>query len=264
MNTIIFAVLLVGGIGLLIGLILAIASMVFAVPKDEKAEAIEEILPGANCGACGYSGCSGYAKALASGEAKPGLCSPGGEDTVKAIAEILGVDAGSVEKKTALVHCIGSSDNTENKMEYQGMLSCAAAAMIHGGLNKCSYGCIGLGDCAAACPYDAIKICNGVARVDMDKCRACSMCVAACPKNLISIVPARNAAVVRCSNCDKGAQTRKDCKAGCIGCMKCVKVCEFAAVKVEKFHASIDPELCTSCGKCIAACPQGCISVISL
>ena len=264
MNEILFAVLLVGGIGLLIGIILSVASIVFAVPKDEKAEAIEAILPGANCGACGFSGCSGYAKALADGDAKPGLCSPGGEETVKAIAEVLGVKADSVEKKSALVHCMGSEDNTESKMEYQGLSSCAAAALMHGGTGKCSYGCIGLGDCASVCAYDAIKLCSGVAQVDFAKCRGCSMCVSACPKNLISLAPVKQMAVVRCSNCDKGAQTRKDCKAGCIGCMKCVKACEFGAVKVENFHAKVDPELCTACGKCVSACPQGCISLMDI
>ncbi len=260
MNELILPILIVAGIGLIAGLGLAIASIVMAVPKNEKAEKVLEVLPGANCGACGYSGCSGYAEALAKGEAAPGLCFPGGAAVSAAIAEVLGVEAGKVEYKTALVHCMGTYDNTSDKMEYQGLSSCAAAAQLFGGIGSCSYGCMGLGDCAAACDYGAITVCNGVASINPEKCRGCSKCVAACPKKLISFVPLKPQAVVRCSNCDKGAATRKVCKTGCIGCMKCVKACEFGAVEVKNFLARVDPERCTGCGKCVESCPQGCIT----
>ena len=259
MNEILLPVLIVAGIGLLCGLGLAIASIVMAVPKDEKAEAIEEILPGANCGACGYSGCAGYAKALSSGEAPVGLCSPGGAAVAAATAELLGVAAGEVEYKTALVHCMGSHDNTTDRMKYQGIGSCAAAVQLYGGISSCSFGCMGLGDCAAVCEYDAIKVCNGVASIDPTRCKGCSKCVQACPKHLISFVPLKPQAVVRCSNCDKGGVTRKLCKVGCIGCMKCVKACESGAVTVNQFKASVDPAKCTACGKCVEVCPQDCI-----
>lgn len=259
MNPILFAVLVVAGIGLIVGIVLAVASAVMAVPKDEKAEAILEALPGANCGACGFSGCSGYAKALADGSAKPGLCSPGGEETAKAVAAILGTKAEKSIKRTAVVHCSGSLQHTENKMEYQGISSCAAAVQLGGGPGKCAYGCIGLGDCKAACEYDAITVCNGLAAVNPDKCKACTMCVSACPKKLISILPVKKQAQVLCSSCDKGAQTKAACSTGCIGCMRCVKACEFGAIKVEKFHAVVDPSLCTGCMKCVESCKQGCI-----
>lgn len=261
MNEILLAVIIVTAIGLIAGIGLAVASIVMAVPKDEKAEAVEAVLPGANCGACGFSGCAGYAQALAKGEAKAGLCSPGGAEAAAAVAEILGTGAVTVERKTALVHCMGTYDNTTDKMEYQGQKSCAAAAQLFGGVGSCPYGCMGLGDCAAVCEYHAITVCNGVASIDPEKCRGCSKCVTACPKHLISFVPLKAQAVVRCSNCDKGADTRKVCKTGCIGCMKCVKSCEAGAVKVENFHASVDPSLCTGCGKCAEVCPQHCISV---
>ena len=166
MNSILLAVGIVAGIGLLIGLILSIASIIMAVPKDEKAEAILEALPGANCGACGFSGCSGYADALAKGKAEPGLCAPGGLNCTKAISEILGVETGNVEPKVAVVKCMGSLDHTTYKAEYSGIMSCAAAMKIGGGLTACSYGCMGLGDCEAACPYDAIHVNNGAAYVD--------------------------------------------------------------------------------------------------
>lgn len=255
-NLILIAVLIVAGIGLIIGLILAIASAVMAVPTDEKVEALTEALPGANCGACGYSGCSGYAKALADGTAKNGACAPGGNDTAKIIAQILGEEAKAVAPKVAVVHCVGILDNTQDKVNYQGVSSCAAA-MLTGDKGECSYGCLGLGDCEAACPYGAVSVCNGVAKVDVTLCKACAMCVAACPKGLISIVPLKPQAILRCSNCDKGAVAKKACKAACIGCKKCEKVCEAGAVTVVNFKACVDPEKCTGCMACVEVCPLG-------
>ncbi len=261
---ILIPVLIVAGIGLLAGIILAIASVVMAVPKDEKAEALLEVLPGANCGACGFSGCSGYAAALSKGEAKVGLCSPGGEACAKACAELLGVGDVAVEKKTALVHCMGSYDMTSDKMQYDGIESCSASTFLAGGITSCRFGCMGMGDCAAACAYGAISVCNGVASIDPKKCRGCSQCVAACPKGLISFVPLKKQAVVRCSNCDKGPQTMKVCKIGCIGCMKCVKSCDYEAVKVENFCAKVDPAKCVGCGKCVEACPRHVITLLEV
>ena len=260
MSSIFIAVGIVAGIGLLIGLILSFASIIMAVPKDEKAEKILEALPGANCGACGYSGCSGYANALAKGEAEVGLCAPGGLSCTKAVSEILGVQTGAVEPKVAVVKCMGSLDHTSYKAEYSGIMSCAAALKIGGGLTACSYGCMGLGDCEAACPYDAIHVKNGVAYVNADKCRACSLCVKACPRRIIEIVPKKDMALNRCSNHDKGGVTRKLCDIGCIGCKKCEKACEAGAVKVVDVNAIVDPALCTNGGKCVEACPQHCIT----
>lgn len=261
MNELLLPILIVAGIGLIAGLGLAIASIVMAVPKDEKAEAVLEVLPGANCGACGYSGCSGYAAALAHGEAENGLCSPGSQAVMEEVAALLGQKAGKAEYKTALVHCMGSYDNTTDRMQYQGLSSCAAAAQLFGGTGSCSYGCMGLGDCAAACEYHAIKVCNGVASIDPSRCKGCSKCVAACPKNLIAFVPLKTQAVVRCSNCDKGGEARRACALACIGCMRCVKECEFGAVEVKNFCAKVDPQKCTGCGKCLEVCKPGCITL---
>ena len=164
----------------------------------------------------------------------------------------------------AVVRCSGSADYTSDKMEYAGIQSCSAAVLLAGGPASCQYGCMGLGDCVNACQYGAIEICNGVAHIDPARCKGCSMCVAACPKHLITLVPYRPLAVVRCSSCDKGAQTNKVCKIGCIGCMKCEKICESDAIHVKDFHAVVDPEKCTGCGKCAEVCPRHVIDLLNV
>lgn len=257
-------ILLVGIIGLLAGIILAVASIVMAVPKDETAEALEEILPGANCGACGFSGCSGYAAAMSKGEAKPGLCSPGGKETAEKCAALLGAGDVQVEYKTALVRCMGSYDNTGDKMLYDGIESCSAASFLLGGITSCRYGCMGMGDCVRACEYGAVSVCNGVAKIDPCKCKGCSKCVEACPKGMIKFVPLKKQAVVRCSNCDKGKDTMQVCKIGCIGCKKCEKTCEFGAVTVQNNLAYVDSQKCTGCGRCVEACPRNVITLLDV
>ena len=260
------AVIIVAVIGLVLGLGLAVASIVFAVPKDEKAEAVRECLPGANCGACGFSGCDGYAAALAKGETdNTALCAPGGNAVSKDIAAILGLQAGEVMPEAAVVLCMGHNGNAKLKYEYQGVDSCRMASQLYNGPKECVYGCLGLGDCVAACPYNAIHICNGVARINPVECRACKMCVNTCPKGLIEMMPLhRITAAVLCKNHDKGAVTRKECTAGCIGCMKCVKACEYDAVKVEYFVAHVDYQKCIGCGECHKVCPVGVIDLVDM
>lgn len=265
MNAIVIAVATVAGIGILAGLLLAILSKVMAVPVDEKAQAIEEILPGANCGSCGFSGCSGYAAALSSGKTtETGLCNPGGSEVSAKIAEIMGLAAGEVVPMTAVVLCNGTTEAADRKMIYEGVESCKMAAQLFGGEKSCIYGCLGLGDCVQRCPYDAIKLCGGVAVVDYELCRACGMCVATCPKKLIELIPKNKvSAAVLCKNHDKGVMTMKECKVGCIGCMKCVKACESAAVTVTANVAHVDPALCTACGKCAEGCPKHVIEMLT-
>lgn len=264
MNPILLAVIIVAILGMVLGLLLAIASIVMAVPVDEKAVAIEEVLAGANCGACGYSGCAGYAAALAAGECEDTtLCSPGGSGCAKAVAEILGVSAGDSAPMTAVVLCHGTKANAQDVMEYYGDLSCKTASQLFGGGKACSYGCLGLGDCEEACPFDAIHVGeSGLAEVDTEKCRACKICINTCPKGVIDLVPLyHQQAVVYCQNRDKGGETRKACKVGCIGCMKCQKTCPHDAIKVENFKATVNYEKCVGCGECIKGCPAHCLEL---
>lgn len=260
MNAILIAVLTAAVLALIAGLILAVASVVFAVPRDETVEQLKEVLPGANCGACGFSGCEGYAAAMAHEGAAVGLCSPGGEEVAAATGAILGV-SGSVVKKAAIVHCGGCDGLTDQTMTYRGMASCAAAAKFYGGGKSCTYGCLGFGDCASVCDRGAITVENGIAKVDAALCVGCGDCAAACPKSLITIVTNTRAAAVKCRNRDKGGVARKACKAACIGCMKCQKTCEAGAITVTDFLAAVDPDKCTACGRCVEACPQGCIEI---
>ena len=266
MNEILIPVIIVAAIGLIAGLGLAIASVVFAVPVDEKAEKVRGCLPGANCGACGYTGCDGYADALAKGETEEcNLCIPGGNATAKEIADIMGLAAGEIVPSVAAVMCQGNCQNVEEKLEYSGVRSCKIATQLFGGPKNCVHGCIGFGDCVEVCPYDAIFICDGVARINPDKCRACKMCIKTCPRGLIDLFPLNTKkAAVLCKNHDKGAQTRKQCKAGCIGCMKCMKACPAEAVTVENFCAKVDYDKCTGCGKCNEVCPVGCIDLYTV
>ena len=260
MHEMILPIALVAGIGLLAAILLVVASKLMAVPVDEKAVQVRECLPGANCGACGFSGCDGYAAALSKGEAQNGLCTPGGKAAAEKIAALLGGEA-DVEEKYAVVRCIGSSDYTEDKMEYVGIKTCAAASLVAGGSSSCRFGCLGYGDCAAACPSNAIEVCNGVAHVKHALCTGCGICTGVCPRKIISVVPKKQQAVVVCSNCDRGPAVMKVCKVGCIGCGKCMKTCPQGAIKVENFCARVDPSLCTGCGACAEVCPRKCIKI---
>ncbi len=253
---ILIAVVIVAVIGLIAGVGLALASKYMAVPVDEKQEKIREALPGANCGACGYSGCDGYAAAVAAGEAEPNKCAPGGETALSAISEILGVTLTS-EPKVAFIACKGGHGNTLNKYNYEGLMSCTAASLIYGGPVSCSFGCVGFGDCVKECPFDAITLENGRPIICEDKCMACGKCVNVCPKSLISIIPKNHKVTVNCSNKQKGAPVVKNCKVSCVGCKLCEKACESAAIKVENNLAVVDYSLCTACGKCIEACKRG-------
>jgi electron transport complex protein RnfB len=250
------AILSLGGLGVLASFSLGVASKKFAVKVDPKVEAILEALPGANCGACGFPGCSGMAEAMAKGNADVTGCPVGGGEAVQLIAEILGVEAATREPVVARLLCKGGRREASEKFRYHGVSDCRAAALISGGSKSCGYGCLGFGTCERSCPFDAIVMSpDGLPIIDEDKCTSCGNCVAACPKNIIEILPINQKVTVLCSSHDKGAMVKKKCTVGCIGCSLCKKACPFDAIEMDRLLARILPEKCTMCGLCVAKCP---------
>ena len=256
MNTIIIAICSVTVIGAVCAIILSTASKVMAVTEDERVTQVQECLPGSNCGACGYPGCSGYAAALASGEndIKNNLCVPGGSAVAQKIAGILGGEAADIEAKIAVVHCRGDLSVQQKKMNYTGIQSCTAAKQIFGGEGACAFGCIGYGDCKIVCPSGAICIENGLARINTTLCTGCGLCVKSCPNKLISVENESLKNVVLCKNTEKAAAVRKKCSSGCIACGRCVRECPSQALALENNLAKIDYEKCTGCGHCTEIC----------
>lgn len=255
-NSIIIAAAVIGVVGIVVGIGLGLFGAKFKVEVDEKEAAIREELPGNNCGGCGYPGCDGLAKAISEGKAPVNACPVGGAPVGEKIAAIMGVEAGTAEKKVAFVKCKGTCDKTRVQYEYYGIEDCGKAMVVPGaGPKACSYGCMGFGSCVKACQFDAIHVVNGVAVVDKEKCVACGKCVAACPNHLIDLVPYSAQHLVQCNSHDKGKDVKAKCDVGCIGCTLCTKQCEFDAIHMDNNVAVIDYSKCTNCGKCAAKCP---------
>ena len=265
MSPVTTAVLVVVITGFIAALLLVIASHAFYVPVDERVKEVRSVLPGANCGGCGFAGCDDYAAAVVGDEnLSCGCCTVGGAECATKIAKILDRNAGGTEKKVAQVMCNGTCDASKKILEWQGMQSCAGAKTFFNGNSACAHGCIGLGDCVNACEFDSIGIVNGVAKVNRDTCVACGKCANTCPQSIIKMVPFKSQVHVLCSNTDKGAATRKECSNGCIGCGKCVKACKFDAIHVENNVASIDYDKCKGCGMCMKECPTGAINSFNI
>lgn len=258
--TIVTAVILVTVLGLLGAGVLVVAAHFMHVEEDERIGLVREALPGANCGACGYAGCDDYAKAIVEG-APTNKCVPGGAGCAAAVSAVMGVEAGAVVKRKAIVACQGSYDHTEDKYRYEGIESCSACNALYTGRATCEYGCLGYGDCVRACMFDAIHVSNGLARVNPEKCTGCGACEQACPKRIILVREESEKPVVLCANHERGALTRKACNAGCIGCMKCEKICPEGAIKVRNNVARVDYDKCTGCRKCMNECPVHAITI---
>lgn len=261
MMTYLIPALIVGLCGVLAGVLLTVVSKIFYVKVDERIEKINEALPQANCGACGFAGCGDYAAAVVNSGVQTNLCKPGGAACAAKIAEILGTSAAEVIPTAAVVHCMGDCSATSEAFVFDGVKSCKAAKRFYGGNGICKYGCMGFGDCAQVCDNDAIVIRNGLARIIESKCSSCGKCVKECPNSLISIRTVAKKADVLCSSKDNGKVTKQSCKNGCIGCKLCEKKCPEGAVKVMDFRAVIDYDLCTGCGECSEACPVKAINV---
>ncbi len=244
--------------GILLGVALVLVSKFMAVKVDEKQEKIRACLPGANCGSCGYSGCDGYAAAIANGEASPDKCSPGGKATAKALSEILGVSVESVPK-VAFAGCGRTCDTTKKAFDYSGLLSCQAASLVNKGEYACEFACVGFGDCVKACTFSAIELINGKPVICEDLCIGCGNCAAACPKGIIKVLPKSATVKVGCSNKLKGPKVVKDCTVSCIACGMCTRACESGAISIVDNLAVIDYDKCIGCGKCKEACKRNVI-----
>lgn len=253
---IITAVIVIGVMGLIFGAILGIASKIFYVKTDERIEQISKLLPGANCGGCGYAGCGAFAEAIVNNGAELTRCAASNDAIIEKIAQIVGKRAVSSEKKVACVMCKGTNTCAGNKYEYHGISSCNAAVKLGGGQKICDYGCLGFGTCVTECRFNAISVKDGVAVVNSHKCTGCGMCANACPKNIISLIPKTRQNVVLCSSKAKGPVVNKACSSGCIGCRICEKNCPSQAIKVENNLAVIDYSKCTACGICAQKCPK--------
>ncbi|MBQ8341806.1 MAG: RnfABCDGE type electron transport complex subunit B [Clostridia bacterium] len=247
---------ILAALGAFFGVALAIASRVFAVKVDERIPLVRDVLPGANCGGCGYSGCDALATAIVEGKAPCGACPVCDDVSVAKIATVMGVTAQKQQKKRAQIMCMGSDEVALKKYLYEGVRDCVSATRLAGGDKLCAYGCLGLGSCVSACKFNAIKIQNSLAIVDPERCSGCGACADTCPKQLIRLVPYDAPYAVACMSREVGGTVTKQCKVGCIGCGLCQRVCEAGAITVKDHLAEIDPMRCVGCGKCAEKCPR--------
>lgn len=267
MEILLYTILTLFTIGILAAVILFCVARAFNVYEDPRIDEVEKMLPGANCGGCGFAGCHALAEALVKNEDISSIyCPVGGAETMKRAAEFLGKAAPEKEPQVAKVRCGGSCAKRPRTNVYDGVESCAVASSLYAGETACAYGCLGYGDCVKVCAFGALSIDpeTGLARIDPEKCTACGACVKACPKGIIELrkkFPKYRSVMVACVSRDKGAVTMKACKAGCIGCGKCVKACAFDAIKVENNVAYIDSTKCRLCRKCVNECPTGAITL---
>lgn len=261
-----YSILILVGLGILFAVLIYFVAEKFKVEEDTRIDQVEAVLPGANCGGCGFPGCRGFADSFVkSGGSSSMYCPVGGNKAMVAAAAILGITADAKEPQIAVVRCSGSPANRKRTAEYNSAPSCKLAALLFSGDTACRFGCLGLGDCVEVCKFDAIHIdpTTLLPVVDEEKCTACSACAKACPKMVIEI---RNKGennhrvFVSCVNKDKGGVARKACTVACIGCGKCVKICPSEAITIENNLAYIDFNKCSLCGKCVAECPNGTIA----
>ena len=260
MTNVIFAIVVLGVLGALFGLVLAIASKIFEVKKDPREEAILGCLAGANCGGCGFPGCAGLAAAIVAGEAPVNGCAPAGAEGAAKIAEIMGMSAPTGDRQVAFVRCTGGV-NAKKRYDYVGVKDCLSATKVAAGPLECQFGCLGFGSCVSACQFGAMSIGpGGAAVVDPDKCTNCGACMKACPRKLIVSVPASKKVHVQCANLDKGKAAMSVCSVSCIGCGLCEKECKKDAIHVVNGVAVIDYDKCVGCKLCTKVCPRDAIS----
>lgn len=269
-NILLISLLVLGVLGGILAAVLYLVSQKFKVEENPLIDEVVELLPGANCGGCGFAGCRALAEAcVKQGQERgniDGLACPGCD--MGKIAVLMGLSAAAFEPKIAVVRCNGSRQNSPSKVHYEGADICAFATTLYAGEGGCSKGCLGLGDCTKKCNFDALHIdpVSGLPIVDEEKCVGCGICAKTCPRGIIEIRPRgknNRRVYVCCSNTDKGALVIKNCSVGCIGCQKCLKVCPFEAIEMRGNLAYINPAKCKSCRKCEEACPRGIIHAVN-
>ena len=272
MSFILSAVIVLGCIALVAAVILYVCSKRFAVKEDPRIAQVTEVLPGANCGGCGFPGCSGMADALVKGADAGSLeglnCPVGGADVMGKVADLLGMAIANSDPMVAVVRCNGTCELRPRIASYDGLKTCTAINACGAGETGCGFGCLGCGDCVGACQFDAIHINpeTGLPEVDEEKCTACGACTKACPRNIIELRkkgPKGRRIFVSCVNKDKGAVAMKACKSACIGCGKCQKECKFEAITIENNLSYIDFTKCRMCKKCVDACPTKAIHAVN-
>ena len=261
LKTIYFAVALLAVLGVIFGIALAVVASKFVVKVDPKVDQVRETLPGANCGACGFAGCMGYAEAVVGNpDVAPNLCAPGKSPVAQKIAQITGKAAGAVDPKIARVFCQGGRSKSQRRFIYSGVMDCTAAVLAAGGDKSCDFGCLGYATCMRACPFDAITMSeDSLPVISKEKCTACGKCVAACPKQVIELGLMSKAVVISCHSRDKGIDVKKKCQVGCIACGICVRTCPVDAIKIDNNLARIDHSKCITCGLCVKKCPTSAI-----
>ena len=262
METTILSIICIATLCLILGIVIGLIAKIFAVETDPRIEETEELLPGANCGGCGFAGCADFAKAVVAGDAKPEQCPVCSPENIADIAQLLGLDAGGSEKFVAIVFCGGNNSDAKKAVNYNGITDCKSASLVAGGNKGCAYGCLGFASCARACPFGAIEMKDGLAIVHPDLCVGCGKCVETCPRNLIKLVPEKAEVHVFCSSPEKGPVKKKVCSVACIGCRKCVKAAEEGQMKINGFLIEVNYD--NPPGTDIietAKCPTGCLRV---
>lgn len=267
-TTILYTIISLSAIGITAAVILYLVAQKFKVEEDPRIDIVDGLLPGANCGGCGKPGCRGFADAIVKANSLEGFyCPVGGAPTMSAIAEALGLAAGTQTPQVAVVRCNGNCTNRNSTSTYDGFASCAVEHALYRGESDCPYGCLGCGDCVKACAFGAMYMDeNGLPVILEEKCVACGACVRACPRKIIELRnkgPKDRRVFVSCVNRDKGAVARKACQVACIGCGKCVKECSFEAITLENNLAYIDFRKCKLCRKCVSACPTSAIHEVN-
>ena len=268
-NTVVLTIVILTLVGLVLALILYWVAKKFKVEEDPRIDEVEKVMPGANCGGCGFAGCRNFADAAVKAPNLDSMfCPVGGNEVMKKVAGILGYEVKEKAPQVAVVRCNGSCANRPRTNVYDGVQSCRVKAALYSGDTGCSYGCVGCGDCVEACKFGALSMDpeTGLPVVDESKCTACGACVKACPKGVIELRnkgPRSMRVFVSCVNKDKGGIARKACSAACIGCGKCAKVCKFGAITIENNLSYIDFTKCVACGQCVLECPTGAIHAVN-